>query len=769
VIDHLFAVGVSNACFALVLAAIAMVVSAKTKRPHLAYMLWLLVFIKLVTPAVVTIPITEFSTATDQVAISDNVSSLQLASELNVSAENNESFASSALQARTQSQTEQSSFVLQVESALALAQPYLIMMWLAGSVIVFAFSLYRVFQFNRILSESTEIAPLSLQAEAREIGLWLGMKTVPAIFTTDAQVSPMVWWIGGKVHVIVPKSLLAQLTAKQSHFVLAHELAHVRRKDYLVRWLEWLVCVCFWWNPIAWWGRRNLRAMEEICCDALVLDSLKPQPHTYASALLKAVECLTQPAFRPPAVASEINSGGFLERRFKMIVSKNPIGSNLSWMQACIVILALAVLPLGVVYAADIEAVQRRLGESVAEGDLSLREAADMLDLLRDRDDDVEHEDEHDDDEDRYRQTDEQAKHRIGQWIETERHGLKAALEAGKLSEKEAHGKWQHFTEKELGPKLKAMVDEDHISEELAMGIWNHVTGEKRKDKEHGQSRHKPAHDRDEPNWESIKHRIEGAVKRGDMSREEANRTYERIKHEHDRRNKHSERGDDLPARAREHLMHVRKEIEHAVAEGRISREQARKKMEGAVRDIEEHLHRAREEREHEDHEERERHDLERERDELNRESGELERERRELERERGEQDRERGNRDRDRGNDREHREHREERERQAKHDQPDWESIKRRIEGAVKSGKMSREEANKVYEGIKKRMAASRNHEGNRDRRHESKDGEDDTRRKIEGVGRRIKEAVQAGKLTEEQGRERMEEYLKSLRLERD
>ena len=111
-----------------------------------------------------------------------------------------------------------------------------------------------------------------------------------------------------------------QMDAQQWQWILAHELAHelahVRRRDYLVRWLEWLACVVFWWNPVVWWAQRNLRAAEEICCDELVISCLNPKPISYANSLLSAVEFLARPALRPPAMASEINSGGFLERRF---------------------------------------------------------------------------------------------------------------------------------------------------------------------------------------------------------------------------------------------------------------------------------------------------------------------------------------------------------------------------------------------------------------------------------------------------------------------
>lgn len=52
-----FQIGLSNACISLALAIFALVVEVTVKRPHLAHLLWLLVFVKLVTPPIVMIPI----------------------------------------------------------------------------------------------------------------------------------------------------------------------------------------------------------------------------------------------------------------------------------------------------------------------------------------------------------------------------------------------------------------------------------------------------------------------------------------------------------------------------------------------------------------------------------------------------------------------------------------------------------------------------------------------------------------------------------------
>jgi len=255
--------------------------------------------------------------------------------------------------------------------------------WLLGSVVVFAWSLLQVYRFSRLLGMETEAAPRELQAAAAKIASRLELKTTPAIYTTSARLSPMVWWAGGKVRIVIPTTLLDQMDAHQWQWILAHELAHVRRRDHIVRWLEWLACVCFWWNPVVWWAQRNLRATEEICCDALVISCLKPKPRSYANSLLTAVECLACPVLRPPAMASEINSGGFLERRFKMIISKTPSRVSSRWLQACVLLCAMVVLPLGMVHAqhskaksdAYLKQVWAKLEAEVAEGKLSAEDA----------------------------------------------------------------------------------------------------------------------------------------------------------------------------------------------------------------------------------------------------------------------------------------------------------------------------------------------------------------------------------------------------------
>jgi len=296
--DFFLQIGLSNACISLVLAIVAMVVESTLKRPQPAHLLWLLVFVKLVTPPVVSIPVVTIPGLTDNTTVV-----IQDHSQLDIDGQRlgiapqisgNENDVSGSRETRP--------------AILERAKAVLSLIWLLGSVFVFTWSLVRVCCFGRMLAAESEVAPQELQTTAAKIARQLELNRIPMIHTTSARLSPLVWWAGGKVRIVIPTALLEKMDAHQSKWILAHELAHVRRRDYLVRWLEWLACVCFWWNPVVWWAQRNLRATEEICCDELVISCLNPKPKFYADSLLSAVEFLARPVFRPPAMASETST-----------------------------------------------------------------------------------------------------------------------------------------------------------------------------------------------------------------------------------------------------------------------------------------------------------------------------------------------------------------------------------------------------------------------------------------------------------------------------
>jgi hypothetical protein len=145
--------------------------------------------------------------------------------------------------------------------------------------------------------------------------------------------------------VILPADLLDCLAPDEQITLLAHELAHARRRDHWVRWLEFVVTGVYWWLPVVWWARRRLGEAEEQCCDAWVVWMLPAAAKVYARALLQTVDFLdTRPAL-PPA-ASGLGHLYLLKRRLTMIVHER-LSPRLPWpVHAGTVLLGMLILPM---------------------------------------------------------------------------------------------------------------------------------------------------------------------------------------------------------------------------------------------------------------------------------------------------------------------------------------------------------------------------------------------------------------------------------------
>ena len=71
--------------------------------------------------------------------------------------------------------------------------------------------------------------------------------------------------------VLVPAGALAGLPAAQIEALLLHELAHIRRHDYLVHILQSAVEAVFFYHPAVWWISGHMRAERELCCDDIAV------------------------------------------------------------------------------------------------------------------------------------------------------------------------------------------------------------------------------------------------------------------------------------------------------------------------------------------------------------------------------------------------------------------------------------------------------------------------------------------------------------------
>jgi hypothetical protein len=89
--------------------------------------------------------------------------------------------------------------------------------------------------------------------------------------------------------VLLPFSVLTSLGPDELEVVLAHELAHVRRADFVWNILQTIAETLFFFHPAVWWLSSRIRHERELCCDDLAL-TVCPNPVTYASALYRLEE-----------------------------------------------------------------------------------------------------------------------------------------------------------------------------------------------------------------------------------------------------------------------------------------------------------------------------------------------------------------------------------------------------------------------------------------------------------------------------------------------
>jgi beta-lactamase regulating signal transducer with metallopeptidase domain len=217
--------------------------------------------------------------------------------------------------------------------------------WLGGSVAWFAVAGLRLHRFGQAVRHARP-APPPVTEEARRLARRLGLARCPAVFFVAGQVPPLLWAVGGPARVLLPAELWERLTGEQRQTLLAHELAHLRRRDHWVRWLELAALGLYWWHPVAWWARRQIQEAEEQCCDAWVVAALPGAARAYARALLATVAFLsdTRPAL--PAGASGIGQVPLLKRRLAMILQgTTPSGHSRAGL-AAVLGLGAVLLPL---------------------------------------------------------------------------------------------------------------------------------------------------------------------------------------------------------------------------------------------------------------------------------------------------------------------------------------------------------------------------------------------------------------------------------------
>jgi len=186
--------------------------------------------------------------------------------------------------------------------------PWCVAIWATG-VLILSLRLFGGWiQLQFLKRRAVEPVADRLQQAAVRLSKHLRLRRVGRLLESAVVQVPMViGWL--RPVILLPASAVTRLPMDQLEALLAHELAHIRRYDYLVNMIQTVIETLLFYHPAVWWVSRRIRAEREHCCDDLAV-SVCGDSLLYARALTE----LEQVRGAEPALAVAAETGDLLAR-----------------------------------------------------------------------------------------------------------------------------------------------------------------------------------------------------------------------------------------------------------------------------------------------------------------------------------------------------------------------------------------------------------------------------------------------------------------------
>jgi GWxTD domain-containing protein len=200
-----------------------------------------------------------------------------------------------------------------VGTSMATILPWVTAFWLLGVLALSVRWAGGWLLLRRKLKAGREAAPPEWIAVLARLRQRLMVSRPVALYqSVRAAVPATVGWL--RPVIIVPTAAFCGLSGAQLEAILAHELAHIRRHDYLVNLLQTVTETLLFYHPAVWWVSREIRRERENCCDDVAAEACGDRL-LYAQALVALED--TRSAWPQPALAA---TGGVLKARIERLL-----------------------------------------------------------------------------------------------------------------------------------------------------------------------------------------------------------------------------------------------------------------------------------------------------------------------------------------------------------------------------------------------------------------------------------------------------------------
>ena len=221
--------------------------------------------------------------------------------------------------------------------------PWVVVLWLIGVVFLFIRFLSSHLYLARLKKRNVRALPEAWQLKCNMLAQRMGIKKYVLVWISKAISEPMTFGYFKPV-VLLPMEILTGLSTEQIEAILTHELAHIRRADFLINMFQSLMEILFFYHPGVWWLSSQMRKEREMACDDFALQYC-PNVLVYAEALTETQRI--QRSIRPGlALYASGNSSDFTDRIQRLFQHNGPGSKRTNAGIMAIVAIAIFIMSL---------------------------------------------------------------------------------------------------------------------------------------------------------------------------------------------------------------------------------------------------------------------------------------------------------------------------------------------------------------------------------------------------------------------------------------
>ncbi|MDP7592048.1 MAG: M56 family metallopeptidase [Litorilituus sp.] len=223
--------------------------------------------------------------------------------------------------------------------------PYIAIFWLATVTLLAGKLLLEIYNVNRLPQQGCIEPSAQLSLRFTELAKQVNLTIAPKLLISLKVDVPMaIGWL--KPVVLIPASMISGLNNAQLEMLILHELAHIRRYDYLVNFLQTFVEILLFFHPAVLWISKQMRNEREYCSDDIAVQhcgDAVAYAHTLADTATLCTKSHHQHTIPSMAMAA---SGGDLKQRVVRLVDHHcaPQNNISKWFASATIIFSILLL-----------------------------------------------------------------------------------------------------------------------------------------------------------------------------------------------------------------------------------------------------------------------------------------------------------------------------------------------------------------------------------------------------------------------------------------